>query len=80
MAQTEEAEKRNLQDQIGEFKKVISSSAQTENQVADDVIRARSDQLFYDIQAFVVKYFRGVQFGKMLAPDTQSGLSSSVNF
>ena len=33
--------------------------------MADDVIHAKSDQIFYSIQAFVVKNFRGVTFGKM---------------
>lgn len=62
-----EANCRKLQEQVAQFKKVISSSSQTENQVADDVIRAKSEQLFYDIQEFVVKTFKGVKFG--MPPD-----------
>ena len=65
MLQNEQAEKSKLQDQVAQFKKVISSSSNMENQMADDVIHAKSDQIFYSLQAFVVKNFRGVTFGKM---------------
>ena len=65
LQQSDEAAKRRLQEQVAQFKKVISSSSQMEHQVADDVIRTQSDQLFYSIQDFVVKTFRGVTFGML---------------
>jgi hypothetical protein len=66
--QGDEADKRKLQEQVAQFKKIISSSSQAENQVADDVIRTKSDQLFYNIQDFVVQTFRGVVWYDTIHP------------
>lgn len=76
LLQVAEANCQKLQEQVAQFKKVISSSSQTENQVADDVIRVKSEQLFYDIQEFVVKTFKGVKFGK---PPQYSLVGSDIN-
>ena len=72
--ENEDPEKRKLQEQVAQFKKLISSSSHMENQVADDVIRARSDQIFYSIQDFVVRHFRGVQFGKVFENQDSAAL------
>ena len=64
--QNAEADKHKLQDQVAEFKKIVSFSSQVGDQVADDVIRTKSEQIFYDIQAFVVQNFKKVSFGKYI--------------
>lgn len=63
--QSEAADKLVLSNQIGQYKKIISASSQVVNQVSDDIIRAKSDQIFYMIQDFVVKNFKGVAFGTL---------------
>jgi hypothetical protein len=76
----EVAEKRELQDQVAQFKQIISSSSRMENQVADDVIRRKSDEIFYAIQNFVVTHFRGAKFGRVLRIPALYALSSFANF
>lgn len=56
----------SLKDQIVQYKKMISQTTRTEDQVSDDAIREEAGQLFFRIQDFAVKYFRGVRFGKSL--------------
>ncbi|KAK3721827.1 hypothetical protein LTR37_002993 [Vermiconidia calcicola] len=71
--QQEQAEKQKLRDQVNQFKSLISSSTQLENQVADDVIRAKCNQVFYSIQEFVVKTFRGAKLDiTLLEPEALS--------
>jgi chromosome segregation ATPase len=79
LQQSDAAAKHRAQEQVAQFKKLISSSSQMENQVADDVIRKQSDQLFYGIQDFVVNTFRGVTFG-MLSEDGCLAIGALIEF
>lgn len=65
LLQSTQAENRRLQDQIAEYKLTISCSSQLTDEVADDVIRSMADQLFFNIQEFVVDTFRRKAFGRI---------------
>ena len=71
LLQNAEAENLKLQEQILQYKKTISSTSQLEGQVADDVIKGKSEDIFYSIQDFVVANFRGKPFG-MTSPTRQA--------
>lgn len=58
--QTENEDQKN---QIVRYKKVISSSTRHADQVADDSIRQQANQIFFAIQDFAARNFRGVKFG-----------------
>ena len=59
----EKADNRKLRELITRYKIEISASSRIESQIADDMIRANSEAVFYSIQEFVVKTFRGASFG-----------------
>ena len=62
--QTEESIVRQLRQQVTHYKTNISCATRLPDQMADDVIKARIDDVFHSIQNFVVRYFRGCSFGK----------------
>jgi uncharacterized phage infection (PIP) family protein YhgE len=64
-AQNATEEWHRAQEQVARYKNMISASSQIGNQISDDDVSAKSDQIFYGVQDFVVKEFRGVPFGKI---------------
>ena len=67
LLEMEQGENQKLRTQVTKFKTIISTSSQMATEVADDVIRAEFEAVFFSIQDFVVKTFRGVRFGEWLA-------------
>lgn len=57
-----QADNQKLREQITQWKVAISASTQSEDEVADDTIAMKMDEIFYKIQGFVVKHFRGTTF------------------
>jgi hypothetical protein len=62
--QTEESTVNSLQQQVTYYKTNISSATRIPDQMADDVVKRRIDDIFRSIQNFVVRYFRGCVFGE----------------
>lgn len=63
--QTDRAELSRLREEVRKWKQLVSSVSKVENQTVDDELQAAMDQLYYSIQDFAVKQFRGVRFGML---------------
>ena len=72
----EKADNRKLRELITRYKIEILASSRIESQFADHVIRAKSEAVFYGIQEFVVKTFRGASFGTSLMLSSTSSVIS----
>ena len=57
-------DKQNVQEQIIQSKKLISSFSYVAHQVSDEKIRTMSEQVFYNIQSFVAQNFLGSKLGR----------------
>lgn len=64
--QNERQENESLREQVASFKTQISATSHMDNQLSDDAIRTKFDQIFYGIQHFAVKTFKGIKFGQCL--------------
>lgn len=58
----------DLKAQIFQYQATISASTRGEDQMADDVIEDMVNQIFFELQNFVVQKFRGVKLGERIAP------------
>lgn len=61
--QSEQSASQKLRELLVQYKKAISSSSRSDNDVTDESIRKKSNDIFHDIQDFVVNNFRGAKFG-----------------
>lgn len=60
-----EAQTADLQRQLLAFKRDIAVSAKKEDQLTDDEIRQKMNQIYYSIQDFAVGILRSRNFGKV---------------
>lgn len=61
----QEAKTADLQRQLLTFKKSIAASAKKDDQLTDDEIRQKMDQVYYGVQDFAARILRGKSVGKV---------------
>lgn len=62
-----EADKKQLQEHVTFYKTNISAANRPVNEIADDIVKDKVENVFNSIQNFVVHTFRNAQFGMLAA-------------
>lgn len=58
------ADQESLREQVLHYKKMISHTTRTEDQVSDEIIKDEAGQIYFHVQNFAVKYFRTARFSR----------------
>lgn len=62
--QKREQDLRGLQEQVIGYKRIITSSSRSKDQVADDVIEAQAGQIYFDLNGAIRRLCRNVELRK----------------